>query len=94
MKNKALVESWRKFLNEQIETNEFGIDQFSQNEIVDEAEKNQAIDLICRSLKDSLQDANVIKINEDYTMYKFEISSLGINILISGNGMMHVERTR
>jgi len=94
MKNRVIVENWKKFLSEEIEKNQFGVDQFSQDEIVDEHEKQQAIDLICSSLKEKMEFANVQKINEDYTMYKFEIRDLGISILISADKMIFIDRIR
>tara|TARA_B100000963_G_scaffold339228_1_gene336789 strand:+ start:2818 stop:3111 length:294 start_codon:yes stop_codon:yes gene_type:complete len=97
MKNRVIVETWKNFLNENIETNQFGIDQFSQNELVQESEKQQAIDLICSKLKDKLQavpEEKVEKINQEYTMYKFDVQELGISLFISADGMLFANRIR
>lgn len=94
MNNSKFVKDWKSFLNEAIETNQFGIDQFSQNELVEENEKQLAIDLVCSKLREKLKEAPVEKINEDYTMYKFVVEELGISLLISANGMLFANRIR
>ena len=94
MNNSKLIKDWKSFLNEAIETNQFGIDQFSQNELVEENEKQQAIDLICRELREKLQAAPVEKINQEYTMYKFDVEEFGISLLISANGILFANRIR
>lgn len=94
MSNSKFVKDWKSFLSEAIETNQFGIDQFSQNELVEENEKQQAIDLVCSKLREKLQSAPVEKINQEYTMYKFDVEELGISLLISANGMLFTNRIR
>ena len=94
MSNSKFVKDWKSFLSEAIETNQFGIDQFSQNELVEENEKQQAIDLVCSKLREKLQSATVEKINQEYTMYKFDVEELGISLLISANGMLFANRIR
>jgi len=94
MNNNKLIRDWKNFLNESIETNQFGIDQFSQDELVEQNEKQQAIDLICSKLREKLQTASVEKINQEYTMYKFNVEELGISLLIRADGMLFVNRIR